>query len=55
MENKKSVLITIIGLLFMDPILEMFGASADTKIYASQYMQIIFIGTISKVFTIVPL
>ena len=41
-----SVLITIIGLLFMNPILEMFGASADTKIYAAQYMQIIFIGTI---------
>ena len=38
-----SALITVIGLLFMDQILEVFGASADTKIYASQYMQIIFI------------
>ena len=41
-----SLLITVVGLLFMDPILSMFGASADTEIYASQYMQIIFIGTI---------
>lgn len=41
-----SLLITVAGLLFMDPILSMFGASADTEIYASQYMQIIFIGTI---------
>ncbi len=41
-----SVLLTIIGLLFMNPILKAFGASADTEIYARQYMQIIFIGTI---------
>ena len=41
-----SLLITIIGLTFMNPILEMFGASTETEIYASQYMQIIFIGTI---------
>ena len=31
---------------FMKPLLEIFGASQDTEIYASQYMQIIFIGTI---------
>ena len=41
-----SALITVIGLVFMRPILTLFGASADTEIYASQYMQIIFIGTI---------
>ena len=41
-----SALITVIGLVFMDPILRMFGASADTEIYAAQYMQIIFIGTL---------
>lgn len=41
-----SVLITVVGLVFMRPILTLFGASVDTEIYASQYMQIIFIGTI---------
>lgn len=41
-----SILLTVIGLLFMNPILQAFGASADTEIYARQYMQIIFIGTI---------
>ena len=41
-----SLLITVVGLVFMDPILRVFGASADTEIYAAQYMQIIFIGTL---------
>lgn len=41
-----SVLITVGGLVFMNPILRVFGASADTEIYAAQYMQIIFIGTL---------
>lgn len=41
-----SVIITVIGLMFMNPLLSIFGASADTGIYAKQYMQIIFIGTI---------
>lgn len=41
-----SIMITIVGLIFMESILLMFGASVDTKIYAEQYMQIIFIGTI---------
>lgn len=41
-----SILITVLGLTFMKPLLEIFGASQDTEIYASQYMQIIFIGTI---------
>lgn len=41
-----AALITVVGLGFMDPILRMFGASADTEIYAAQYMQIIFIGTL---------
>lgn len=41
-----SVLITIIGLVFMHKILGLFGASADTEIYAREYMQIIFFGTI---------
>lgn len=38
--------ITVVGLVFMNPILRVFGASADTEIYAAQYMQIIFIGTL---------
>ncbi|MDE5978162.1 MAG: MATE family efflux transporter [Turicibacter sp.] len=41
-----SLSITVFGLLFMKKILSLFGASPDTEIYASQYMQIIFIGTI---------
>ena len=41
-----SILITVLGLTFMKPLLQIFGASQDTEIYASQYMQIIFIGTI---------
>lgn len=41
-----SALITVIGLVFMRPILTLFGTSTDKEIYASQYMQIIFIGTI---------
>lgn len=41
-----SIMITIVGLIFMESILLIFGASVDTKIYAEQYMQIIFIGTI---------
>ena len=41
-----SVLITIIGLVFMHKILGLFGASADNEIYAREYMQIIFFGTI---------
>ena len=41
-----SVILTILGLMFMGPILSIFGASVDTKIYAEQYMQIIFIGTL---------
>ena len=41
-----SALITIIGLIFMSPILKIFGASPETEGYAVQYMQIIFIGTV---------
>lgn len=41
-----SVLITIIGLVFMHKILGLFGSSADTEVYAREYMQIIFFGTI---------
>lgn len=41
-----SLIITVVGLLFLDKILNLFGASVDTEIYARQYMQIIFIGTV---------
>ncbi|GAA0078497.1 MATE family efflux transporter [Clostridium sp. CTA-5] len=41
-----SVLLTIIGLSFMEPLLNMFGASPNTIGYAVDYIRIIFIGTI---------
>lgn len=41
-----SILITIIGLIFLNPILRVFGTSNATEIYAREYMQIIFVGTI---------
>lgn len=40
------ILITILGLIFTEPVLRAFGASSDTMIYAKQYIQIIFVGTI---------
>lgn len=41
-----SLIITVVGFLGLDDILRLFGASADTEIYAREYMQIIFAGTI---------
>ncbi|WP_315079174.1 MATE family efflux transporter [uncultured Clostridium sp.] len=41
-----SILLTAIGLIFMRPLLSMFGASANTIGYAIDYIRIIFIGTI---------
>ena len=41
-----SITLTIVGLVFLNPILNLFGASENTEIYARQYMQIIFVGTI---------
>lgn len=41
-----SLVITIIGFIGLDDILKMFGASPDTEVYAREYMQIIFAGTI---------
>lgn len=40
------LVITILGLLFLDPILMMFGASEVTLPYARDYMQIILAGNI---------
>ena len=41
-----SAVITIIGLIFLNPILNIFAASPETEGYARDYMQIIFAGTI---------
>lgn len=38
--------ITILGLLFLDPILYFFGASENTISYARDYMQIILLGNV---------
>lgn len=40
------LIITILGLLFLDPILRLFGASEATLPYARDYMQIILAGNI---------
>ena len=41
-----SILLTILGLVFMDKILFAFGASENTIVYAEQYIEIIFAGCI---------
>ncbi|MTI82708.1 MAG: MATE family efflux transporter [Firmicutes bacterium] len=41
-----SVLISGMGLFFLDPLLKLFGASAEVLPYAREYMQIILLGTI---------
>ena len=41
-----SVAITIVGLIFVDEILIAFGASADTIVYAKEFIIVIFIGSI---------
>ena len=40
------LIITVLGLLFLDPILRLFGASEATLPYAHDYMQIILAGNI---------
>lgn len=40
------LIITVLGLLFLDPILQLFGASEVTLPYARDYMQIILAGNI---------
>ena len=40
------LIITVVGLLFLDPILRLFGASEATLPYARDYMQIILAGNI---------
>lgn len=41
-----SILLTVVGLAFMDPFLVAFGASDNIIVYAEQYIEIIFIGNI---------
>lgn len=41
-----SIVITVITLIFIEPILYLFGASSDTINYAVQYLQIYILGTI---------
>jgi len=40
------IILTTLGLLFLDPILRLFGASDATLPYAREYMQIILVGNI---------
>ncbi|PKM52295.1 MAG: MATE family efflux transporter [Firmicutes bacterium HGW-Firmicutes-7] len=41
-----SVFSTVVGLIFLEPILEFFGANANLLPYAKNYMQIILLGSI---------
>ena len=41
-----SLMITTVGLVFIDEILMLFGASSDTLYYAKEYISVIFIGTV---------
>lgn len=40
------ILLTILGIIFMEPLLNMLGSSPNTLIYAEQYIEIIFLGCI---------
>ncbi len=40
------LIITVLGLLFLDPMLRLFGASENTLPYAREYMQIILLGNV---------
>lgn len=44
-----SVVLTVLGLVFMKPVLNMFGASSNIMIYAEQYIEVIFAGAIFNV------
>ncbi len=41
-----SAVVMVVGLIWLDPILFAFGASADTIVYAHEYMEIILYGNI---------
>jgi len=44
-----SVLITITGLFFLDPVLKAFGASSEVLPYARDYLGIIMLGTVFQI------
>jgi putative MATE family efflux protein len=41
-----SLVITVLGLMFLDPLLKLFGASAVVLPYAREYMRIILLGSV---------
>lgn len=43
------ILITIIGIIFVNPLLEMFGASKETLPFAKEYINVILIGSIFNI------
>jgi putative MATE family efflux protein len=45
-----SLLITVVGLLLLDPILKLFGASGAVLPYAQDYLRIIILGTLFQMF-----
>jgi len=45
-----ALLITVVGLLLLDPILKVFGASGAVLPYAQDYLRIIILGTIFQTF-----
>ncbi len=45
-----SIIITALGVIFLEPLLKLFGATASILPYAVDYMQIILLGTISFTF-----
>lgn len=47
------VMIMLFGSLFLDPILKLFGASADVLPYARDYMSVIFYGAVFFSFSVV--
>lgn len=44
-----SLILTVLGFIFMDPLLNIMGASKNTIIYAEQYIEIIFVGIIVNI------
>jgi Na+-driven multidrug efflux pump len=46
-----SILLTILGYLFMEPVLFAFGASEDSFVYAKAYLDIYLIGTVFSMIT----
>lgn len=41
-----SIVVSIVGIIFLEPILELFGASVDTMPYAKQYAGIVLAGAV---------